>query len=85
MVCTLGHVAESETGPVNDEEFIMEKCSAVEYTAPNGATLTLTQAAPGWNLTNSETGKVTHTSGMGEMIGHIRQTYGWPLPSKSID
>ena len=65
----------------------MEKISAVEYTAPSGATLTLTKAPEQgmWNLENSETGETVSTLGMGQMIGHIRQTYGWPLPSKSVD
>lgn len=63
----------------------MERISAVEYTAPDGATLTLTKDAGGCHLEHSETGEVVNTRRMGEMLGHIHGTYGWPLPCKSVD
>lgn len=63
----------------------MENISAVEYVAPDGATLTLTSTPEGFALENSATGEVAEADNFGAMLSHIRSTYGWPLQGKIVD
>jgi hypothetical protein len=61
----------------------MERVTGVDYTAPDGSTISTRYDSGVWIITDS-TGR--HEFGnVRAWIDYISETYGWPLPSVVID
>lgn len=61
----------------------LQRVTGVDYTAPDGSTITSRRENGVWVITDT-TGRHEFAKVL-EWITYIRETYGWPLPGKTID